>query len=195
MTASSVGCSYVAPAPSGRRSYPGRVHREITSALADGARSPHLGDSTAARLRAPHPLQHVLDRARWRLRALRVARAQHHVGVGPVLRIEERIAADRDVRDWPWRSRRAGCRCRLRAQSARTVWDSMRMPVLSLGATSSSMACMIDGTPAMTMTLPSQKPGAPETLLTTRSAPLGIRVMRMRASFISRAGRGQRAPA
>jgi hypothetical protein len=47
------------------------------------------------------------------------------------------------------------------------------------------MACMIDGTPAMTMTLPSHMPGAPDTLLTTRSAPLGMRVMRMRASFIS----------
>ena len=44
---------------------------------------------------------------------------------------------------------------------------------------------MIDGTPAMTMTLPIQMPGAPDTLLTTRSAPLGMRVMRRRASFIS----------
>ena len=31
---------------------------------------------------------------------------------------------------------------------------------------------MIAGTPAITMTLPIQKPGAPDTLLATRSAPL-----------------------
>ena len=71
------------------------------------------------------------------------------------------------------------------ARSARTVSESMRTPVLSLGATSSSIACMIDGTPAITITLSIQKPGAPDTLLWMRSAPLGIRVMRRRASFIS----------
>ena len=32
------------------------------------------------------------------------------------------------------------------------VSESMRMPVLSLGATSSSIACMIKGTPAITIT-------------------------------------------
>src|SRR5262249_34307954 len=35
-------------------------------------------------------------------------------------------------------------------QSARTVSDSMRTPVLSLGATSSSITRMIEGTPAIT---------------------------------------------
>ena len=45
-------------------------------------------------------------------------------------------------------------------------------PVFSFGATSSSIACMIDGTPAMMMTLPIQKPGAPDTLLATRAAPI-----------------------
>src|SRR5262249_8839744 len=40
-------------------------------------------------------------------------------------------------------------------------------------------------TPAITITLPIQKRGAPETLLRMRSAPLGMRLMRMRASFIS----------
>ena len=53
------------------------------------------------------------------------------------------------------------------------VSDSIFTPVLSFGATSSSIACMIDGTPAITMTLPIQKPGAPDTLLSTRSAPCG----------------------
>ena len=44
---------------------------------------------------------------------------------------------------------------------------------------------MIEGTPAMTMTLPSLKPGAREIGLSTRSAPCGMRAMRSRASFRS----------
>ena len=44
---------------------------------------------------------------------------------------------------------------------------------------------MIEGTPAITITLPIQKPGAPDALLKTRSAPSGMRVKRRRASFIS----------
>jgi hypothetical protein len=34
---------------------------------------------------------------------------------------------------------------------------------------------MIEGTPAITITLPIQKPGAPDTLLRMRSAPLRMR--------------------
>src|SRR5262245_12056123 len=49
------------------------------------------------RLGAPAPLQHVFDRARGKRELLRVARAQDDVGIGPVLRIEEWIAADRDL--------------------------------------------------------------------------------------------------
>src|SRR5262249_8266153 len=37
---------------------------------------------------------------------------------------------------------------------------------------------MIEGTPAITITLPIQKPGAPDTLLRMRSAHLGMRVRR-----------------
>ena len=70
-------------------------------------------------------------------------------------------------------------------RSARTVSVNMRTPVWSLGATSSSITCMIEGTPAITITLPSQKPGAADTLLSTRSAPAGMRVMRLRASLSS----------
>ena len=44
-------------------------------------------------------------------------------------------------------------------------------PVTSFGATSSIIACITEGTPAMTMTLPSQKPGALEIGLATSSAP------------------------
>jgi hypothetical protein len=59
---------------------------------------------------------------------------QYHIRVGPVLRIEERIAPDRDRRIGspscvPMSSSRA---------SARTVSESMRMPVSSLGASSGS---------------------------------------------------------
>ena len=44
---------------------------------------------------------------------------------------------------------------------------------------------MIDGTPAITCTLPMRKPGAADTLLRMRSAPFGMRAMRSRASFRS----------
>jgi hypothetical protein len=45
---------------------------------------------------SPHSLQHVLNLA-FRLREpLCIAGAQHHIRVGPVLWIEERIAPDRD---------------------------------------------------------------------------------------------------
>src|SRR5205807_6484647 len=53
--------------------------------------------SAAPRLCPPHPLQHVLDRAFGKRELLCIAGAQHHIRVGPVLRIEERIAADRDL--------------------------------------------------------------------------------------------------
>src|SRR6266403_2155919 len=43
---------------------------------------------------------------------------------------------------------------------ARTESDSIRTPDFSFGATMSIIACMIDGTPAITMTLPILKPGA-----------------------------------
>ena len=49
----------------------------------------------------------------------------------------------------------------------------------------SSITCMMLGMPAMTMTLPSMKPGAIDTLFSTSSAPKGMRAMRMRAGVIS----------
>src|SRR6266478_3459030 len=42
---------------------------------------------------------------------------------------------------------------------ARTDSDSIRTPDFSFGATMSIIACMIEGTPAITMTLPILKPG------------------------------------
>src|SRR5215467_1811827 len=107
-----------------------RAPADITRASA--RRSP-------ARLRTPHPLQHVLHRACGKRELLRVARAQHHVGIGPVLRIEERIAANRDF----------------------------GIGLGDLAELGADVAL------------------ARVTLLITRSAPLGMRVMRSRASFIS----------
>jgi len=43
-------------------------------------------------------LQHVLDRAFCKRELLWIAGAQYHIRAGPVLRIEERIAPDRDRR-------------------------------------------------------------------------------------------------
>src|SRR6516162_69951 len=152
-----------------------RAPADITSASA--RRSP-------ARLRAPHPLQHILHGARGDRKLLRVAGAQDHVGIGPVLRIEERIAADRHFGIGLGNLAELGADvalARVRAQRLRQHANAG----FELGATSSSIACMMVGTPAMTMTLPIQIPGAPDTLLSTRSAPLGMRVMRSRASFIS----------
>ena len=63
--------------------------------------------------------------------------------------------------------------------------DSIRTPDFSFGATMSIIACMIEGTPAMTMTLPILKPGARMVALWISSAPSGIRAMRSRASFNS----------
>jgi hypothetical protein len=100
-----------------------------------------------------------------------------------MLLIEKRIAADRDLGigfgDLAELHLDVAL-ARIRAHGFRE-----RTPILSLGATSSSIACIIEGTPAITITLPIQKPGAPDTLLRMRSAPLGMRVMRRRASFIS----------
>ena len=57
---------------------------------------------------------------------------------------------------------------------ARTESDSIRTPDFSFGATMSIIACMIVGMPAITMTLPSLKPGARMVALWISSAPSGI---------------------
>src|SRR5262249_2774627 len=108
----------------------------------------------------------------------------HHIRVGPVLWIEERVATDCDpgigLGDLAELHSDIAF-ARIRAERLREHAN----PILSLGATSSSIACMIEGTPAITITLPIQKPGPPDTWLRMRSAPLGMRVRRRRASFIS----------
>ena len=106
---------------------------------------------------SPHSLQHLLDLTFGLRELLCIAGAQHHIRVGPVLRIEKQIAADRDL------GIGFGDLTELQPSrvSARTVSENMRTPILSLGATSSSIACMIEGTPAITITLLIQKPGAP----------------------------------
>ena len=50
--------------------------------------------SCVARLRPPHSHQHLLHRVLGKRQLLCIAGAQDHVGIGPVLRVEERIAAD-----------------------------------------------------------------------------------------------------
>jgi hypothetical protein len=81
----------------------------------------------------PHSLQHFLDGAFGMRELLYIAGAQHRVG--PMLRIEKRIAADRDFGigfgDSPSCIPISPSRA-----SARTVSESMRTPILSLGATS-----------------------------------------------------------
>jgi len=110
-------------------------------------------------------------------------RAQHDIGIGPVLRIEERIAADRH--------RRIGLDDLAELHSDITLarmrahrLEIMRTPILGLGATSYNIARIIEGTPAITIISPIQKPDAPDILLTS-SASLGMRLIRRRASFIS----------
>ena len=49
-------------------------------------------------MRSPHSLQHVLDRAFCKRELLCIVGAQHHICVRPVLRIEEWMAPDRDLR-------------------------------------------------------------------------------------------------
>ena len=80
--------------------------------------------------------------------------------------------------------------CALSSGQMQHFWrDNDHAMVWKAGATFgsgiSSPPCMIEGAPAITITLPIQKPGAPYTLLRMRSAHLGMRVMRRRASFIS----------
>jgi hypothetical protein len=101
---------------------------------------------------SPHWLEHVLDRVLRKRELLWIAGAQYHIRVGPVLRIEERIAPDRD--------RRMGhgdlaelhpdvTLARARAHGFREHANAG----LELGGTSSSIACMIEGTPAITITV------------------------------------------
>jgi hypothetical protein len=58
-------------------------------------------------------------------------------------------------------------------RSTRSDCDSIGGPPVSVGSTLASIASKIVGTPAMTCTLPSVKPGAAETGLSIRMAPSG----------------------
>jgi hypothetical protein len=102
-----------------------------------------------------------------------------------MLGIEERIAPDCDPRIGLGDLTELHPDVALARIRAHRLREHANADLELLGATSSSIACMIEGTPAITMTLPIQKPGAPDTLLRMRSAPLGMRVMRRRAAFIS----------
>jgi hypothetical protein len=113
-----------------------------------------------------------------------LAGALHHIRVGPVLWIEERIAPDRDPRTG------FGDLAELHSDVAFTRIRAHRLREhanadFELRRHLIDIACMIEGMPTITITLLMQKPGAPDTLLRMRSAPLGMRVKRRRASFIS----------
>src|SRR5262249_27886400 len=95
---------------------------------------------SATRLRPPHSLKHGPDRA-FRLRTLlSIPCPQRHIRVGPLLRTDGRSSRSPPP-GWPWRLRRASSAYRLRAHRARTISENMQTPTLSLGATSSSIAC------------------------------------------------------
>ena len=68
---------------------------------------------------------------------------------------------------------------------ASIVSISIFAPVSRRGTMSSSIACMIRGTPASTMTFSILKPGALEMEFCTSSAPTGRRAMRRRAALRS----------
>ena len=113
-----------------------------------------------------------------------IAGAQHHIRVGPVLRIEERKAPDRDL------GIGLGNLAELRADVAfaRIQVNGFREHAnagLEIGRRLVKHRLHDRGHARHPITLPIQKPGVPDTLLRMRSAPLGIRVMRRRASFIS----------
>jgi hypothetical protein len=58
-------------------------------------------------------------------------------------------------------------------RSTRSDWDSIGGPPVRVGSTLASIASKIVGTPAMTWTLPSVKPGAAEIGLSIRDGPIG----------------------
>jgi len=72
--------------------------------------------------------------------------------------------------------------------------ESIRTPDFSFGATMSIIACMIEGTPAMTMTLPILKPGARMVRALDQFGAVGNPAMRSRASFRSAAPQRSRNP-
>src|SRR5262245_6675035 len=127
-----------------------------------------LSGRLGAKLCSPHSLQHLLDRAFGLRELLYIAGAQHHIRVGPVLRIEKRIAADRDLGIGFGNLTELHTNVALAHVRAHGFREHAT-PILSLGATSSSIACMIEGTPAITITLPIQKPGAPVTANNSRA--------------------------
>ena len=133
---------------------------------------------------SPHSLQHILDRAFGLRELLCIAGAQHHMRIGAVLRIEEWIAPDRDPRIG------LGDLTELHSDvafgaSVCTVSESIRTPILSLGATSSSIACMIEATLAITITFADPEARRPRHLVEDEIRALGNAPMRRRASFIS----------
>ena len=64
-----------------------------------------------------------------------------------------------------------------------TVRERTAAPPFSRGFSPANIACMIDGTPASTWTLPMVKPGATLTGLSISSAPSGVSAIFIRAGL------------
>ena len=84
--------------------------------------------------------------------------------------------------------------CRPRRAAHGEIADSIGGPPVRLGSTPASIASKIEGTPAITCTLPSVKPGAAETGLSIRVAPSGTRAMRQTRGVSAPAPSGRNAP-
>src|SRR5262245_47346702 len=113
-----------------------------------------------------------------------IAGAQHHIRVGPVLRIEERIAPDRDpgigLGDLAELHPDVAL-ARIRAYRLREHANAdleLRRHLIEHRLHDRGHARHYDY-------IADPEPGAPDTLLRIKSAPLGIRVMRRRAPFIA----------
>jgi hypothetical protein len=132
---------------------------------------------------ASHPLQHILDYA------LGARERLHVTGPQPTFVLDPRTGSKNDSSRSPPRVGPSGL-AELRANVALALVRATRFREhanagLELGPRLVEHSVHIEGTPAITITLPIQKQDAPDTLFRTRSAPLGMRVMRRGPSFIS----------
>ena len=87
--------------------------------------------------------------------------------------LEGGVAAHADVREHGLHGAERARRCRPPSVRRRSSATMHLLAGRESGASASSMACMIVGTPAMTWTLPMEKPGALETELAISEAPAG----------------------
>ena len=160
-----------------------------TQAAQERAQSPPIGIAVADCLRRARRRPHAIGAApleprreqsrRERLQVgegggerRRVLAARDEVGAEAAV-AAERIAADRRPSGAPRRSGRAARRSRPRAGRRAASRESSGRPPVSRGSSPATIASKTAGTPAITCTLPSEKPGALETGLSISAAPVG----------------------